>query len=104
MRKRMVKVLVLPKALWNAAWQEAPDKEMRKLRITIERCIRGREGHTSSRSRLLIWANSLGADACPYFYAGRALGAERRRRILGLNRGEVREINGKGNQTNQQRQ
>lgn len=49
-RAKYVRMLVLPKVLWGAAWERALREKMGKLRISIEKCMRGRVGQVGGRS------------------------------------------------------
>ena len=98
----MVRMLVLPKVLWGAAWVRVPAKKIWDLRLMIERCVRRKWGSINSRSKMLIWETSLGCDVCPYFYAAsRAVMLEQRRLSRELAGHEKMTITGKGNPMNQ---
>lgn len=74
-RRHYIRSLVIPKILWGAGWEKAPNANMKKTRLSIERCVRElpMERHVGSRSRLLAWATYIGEDVCPFLQA--ALGA-----------------------------
>ena len=101
-RRKMVRMLVLPKVLWGAAWVRVPAKKIWDLRLMIERCVRRKWGSINSRSKMLIWETSLGCEVCPYFYAARrAVMLEQRRLSRELAGHEKMTITGKGNPMNQ---
>ena len=88
-KKHFIRTMVLPKALWNAAWQRPPIKQIDKLRTAIEACVRNRrDGKVGTRSKYLAWSVSIGAEVCPYFYAA-CTSLRIEQHIIGTNGGVI---------------
>ena len=66
-KAKYVRMMVLPKVLWNAGWQAAPGYRMRALADQIEKFVLGFKNNACghSRSRYLAWANVIGPHTCP---------------------------------------